>query len=202
MATQKPEKVNPPVTEVMSEREIAKSLGGEIVTTVPARFSDEILGTIDSFDAAMGLAEDTFGGVTFAHEEPLLGNGFRVASHDDKLHLVGVPLLLLDWTFNESDFGQERDWVMIHAVQRGGAGEAIKWILSDGGTGIAKDLKTFTEKTGRDGGLLVKKGLLYSKYFIDSETGKALSKKEVRQYMIDSPKKLAEAGTWYLDFAA
>lgn len=202
MAAQKPDKVNPEVTEVMSEREIAKSLGGEIVTTVPARFSDEILGAIDSFDAAMGLAEDTFGGVTFAHEEPLLGNGFRVANDEDKLHLVGVPLLLLDWTFNESDFGQDRDWVMIHAIQRGDTGQAIKWVISDGGTGIAKDLQSFTEKTGREGGLLVKKGLRVSKYYIDNDSGKALSKKEVRQYMIDSPKKLGEAATWYLDTSA
>lgn len=210
MAQRKADEVSTP-PEVMSEREIAKALGGEVVKSSAgpmAVFDTEQLGAIDSFEAAMALAETQFDGIIFAHEQPVLGDGFKVATEDDKRRLIKVPLLLLDWTFRESDFGSSQDWVLIHAIQRGENGEAIKWVISDGGTGIAKDLQAFTEKTGRAGGMLVKNGLLESKYYIDgnkeSDTfGKALSKKEVREYMVGpNAKFLAEASTFYLDTSA
>lgn len=169
-----------------------------VVSTV---FSKEELGLIDSFDAAMDLVTRTFGDVLAAHEQPLLGDGFRVADDSDKESLIGVPLLLLDWQFKASDFGQDQDWVLIHAVQRGTNGEAIKWLLSDGGTGIAHDLQEWTKKTGRAGGLGVKNGLRKSDYFIDPDTKKTLTKAQVREYMVTG-KKTAPATTFYLDTSA
>jgi len=164
-------------------------------------FTKEEYGMIDSFDAAMDLATRTFGDVVAAHEQPLLGDGFRVADEDDKLMLIGVPLLLLDWSFKDSDYGQDQDWVLIHAVQRGSNGEALKWVISDGGTGIAHDLQEFTNKTGRTGGLAVKRGLRKSDYFIDPDTKKTLTKAQVREYMV-AGKKTAPAATFYLDTSA
>lgn len=196
------------VAEVMTEREIAKSLGADTVATVTTSlYFDDALALVDSFDAALALANETHG-LSQADQEPLLGDGFRLASEDDKRRLIGVPLLLMEWTFRESDFGSNQDWVSIRAVQRGENGEAIKWIINDGSTGIAKDLQSFSEKTGRTGGLLVKHGLSESKYYIDgnkesSTFGTALSKKQVREYMSDGRgKSLAEASTFYLDTSA
>lgn len=185
--------------EVMSEREIGKALGGEVVQV--STFNKEQLGSIDSFDAAMALATAEYGNVIAAHEQALLGDGFRVATEDDKRRLIGVPLLLLDWTFKPSDYGQDQDWVLIHAVQRGDNGQAVKWVIADGGTGIARDLKEFTDKTGRSGGMAVKNGLRVSEYYIDSDSGQALTKAQVREYMVNK-KPLAEAATFYLDTSA
>lgn len=167
---------------------------------VPQTFSREELGAIQSFEDAVRLAAATFGTVTQAHEEPLLGDGFRVATEDDKMRLIGVPLFLLDWAFRISDYGQE-DWVSVHAIQPGSNNEAIKWIINDGGTGIARDLREYTVKTGRMGGLQVRNGLRVSKYFIDSDTKEALTKQQVREYQI-SGKGMSPAATFYLDTSA
>lgn len=208
MAAQKPDKVNPEVTEVMSEREIAKSLGGEIVPAGSQSFYPaDSIGAVDSFAAALELAKEVHG-LSSADQEPALGDGFRVASEDDKRRLIGVLLVFMEWTFRESDFGSDQDWVSIRAIQRGENGEAIKWIINDGSTGIAKDMQQFTEKTGKTGGLVVKHGLSESRYYIDGNKdsatfGKALSKKMVREYMADGRgKHLAEASTFYLDTSA
>lgn len=187
------------VAEVMTDRELNKAGQEPGTDIVPTRFNREQLGAIDSFDAAIALATAEYGDIVLADEQPLLGDGFRVADEDDKRSaLIGVPLLLLDWSFRESETGE---WVLIHAVQRTADGGAVKWVITDGGTGIAKDLKEFTEKTGRDGGMLVRKGLRVSDYYIDAETGTGLTKSQVREYMI-AKKKMVEASTFYLDTQA
>ena len=197
------------VTEVMSERELAKAMGGEIISSTKevSLYPQDAIGAVDSFAAALELAGQTHG-LAEADKEPSLGDGFKVASEDDKRRLCGVLLLFMEWAFRESDFGSDQDWVSISAIQRGENGEAIKWIINDGSTGIAKDLQAYTEKTGKTGGLLVKHGLSESKYFIDGNResenfGKALNKKTVREYMADGRgKHLAEASTFRLDTSA
>lgn len=197
------------VQEVMSEKELAKALGGEIVTTkkTPATvFSTSELGGVASFEDAIALVTGQFGDLKVAHEDTDLSDGFAVADEDDKRSLIGVPMILLDWSFRESDFGHSAEWVMIHAVERLADGAVKKWIISDGGTGIARELKEYTVKTGRMGGLFVANGLRESKYYIDnhkgSETiGQALSKAQVREYMTNK-KDVAEASTFYLDTSA
>jgi hypothetical protein len=202
----------PFVPEVMTDAEIArgerarKASTGEIVV-MPQVFNREQLGAIDSFDAAMALAEQEFGSVVLAHEESLLGDGFRKAEDADKERLIGKPLLFLDWRFLPSDFGQD-DWVFIHAVERGENGQAIKWMISDGGSGIARDLREYTAKTSRTGGMIVKNGLRKSSFYFDNNKdsdnfGKALSKSQVAEYMTTGrAKTMAQATTYYLDTSA
>jgi len=199
MATRKEQEQEVP--EVMTNRELNKanqeSSGQELV---PAKFDREQLGGIDSFDAAIALAVAEYGDVIDAADQPLLGDGFRVATEDDKRNkLVGVPLLLLNWTFRGSDYGTDEDtYVSVQAIQREENGGAVKWIINDGGTGIARDLREFTQKTGRDGGMICKTGLRVSDYVTDQDTGVPLTKKEVRQYMIDR-KAMGQGHTFYLD---
>ncbi len=195
--------------EVMSEREIANALGGEIVPAGDrSLYPADSIGALDSFAAALELAGQTHG-LAEADKEPTLGDGFRVATEEDKRKLVNTVLLFMEWTFRESDYGSDQEWLSIRAIQRGENGEAIKWIINDGSTGIAKDMQQYTEKTGRTGGLLVKHGLQESKYYIDgnkkSESyGRALSKKALREAMVDPEraKYLLEAATFYLDTSA
>lgn len=162
-------------------------------------FSREQLAGIESFSDAMSLAAAEFGGVITASDDPNLGTGFRVTTEDDKLRLMGVPLLLLDWRFNEGDYGD--DYVSIHAIQQDESGKAVKLVINDGGTGICRDLREYTQKTGRKGGLFVRRGLRVSEYPTDVETGLPLSKLEHREFLKEG-RKVGQGRTFYLDFSA
>lgn len=167
--------------------------------TEPNTFDNETLANIDTFADAMRLATKAFGGVVNAHEDKNLGTGFRLTDDDDKYRLIGVPLLLLDWRFNDGDFGKE--FVSIHAIQQNEDGTATKLVINDGGTGICRDLRNYTDKTGRKGGLFLRKGLRFSDYETDIDTGIPLTKAEVADYH-KSGRKTGKGRTTYLDFSA
>lgn len=187
------------VTEVMTDRELGKAGQAPGTDLVPAKFSREDLGLIDSFDAAVALAMGVFGDVLNAADEPLFGDGFKVMTDEDKRNLKGKPLLLLDWRFLDSEYGSDGDkYVVAHAIQRLDNGGVKKWVITDGSTGIARDLKNYTDKTGRDGGVLFSGGIRASDYQTDAETGTPLSKSEVREYMVKG-RKMAPGHTFYLD---
>lgn len=176
----------------------AQSDSTEIVPEVaatPSEFSRDELSAITSFDDAMRLASMTYGTVVTADEE--IGDGFKVATEDDKRRLCGVPLMFLEWSIRDGDFGA---YVSVRAVAQTESG-ITKWIINDGSTGIAEDLTSFQKKTGRTGGLFVRKGLRVSDYFIDAETGTPLSKKEYGEYIARGD-KTARAATFYLDTSA
>ena len=160
------------------------------------RFSHEQLANIESFDDAMRLAVAEFGGVINAHEDKNLGTGFKLTSDEDKFRLIGVPLLLLDWRFNSGDFSDE--FVSIHVIQQDETGKGIKWVLNDGGTGICRDLKNYTQKTGRKGGLFCRKGLRVSEYDTIADGGPDNGKPAPRDYV----GKTGKGKTFYLDFSA
>lgn len=185
------------VKEVMTDRELNRAGQEPGQAIVPVHFNREQLGAIDSFDAAIALATAEFGDIVLADAE--VGDGFKVATDSDKrTTLSGSPLLLLDWSFRESETGE---WVLIHAVQRSDDGGVTKWVITDGSTGLCRELKEYEEKTGREGGMLVRNGLRVSDYYIDPETGTGLTKGQVREYMI-AKKKMVEASTVYLDTSA
>lgn len=164
---------------------------------VPRVFTDDDLAEVDSWDTAMSFVDGAFGEAVNAAD--VLGTGFRMATEDDKLRLCGVPLLLMQWVFHPGDFGE--DFVAINAVQRHDDGGISKWIITDGGTGLCAELKAYTKKTGRSGGLGVPKGLRVSNYYIDPETKKPLTKAEVAQAIVDK-RKPVPAHTFYLDTSA
>lgn len=130
---------------------------------VPNRISDDELSGIKSFDDAMALAEQYHGSVLPADE--VLGNGFAVIS--DKSVLIGVPMILLQWRMNDGDQGT---FVSVSAVARTEMGMK-KVIINDGSTGIRDQLAKYSQKTGRDGGLVVKKGLRRSDYDVTMDDG-------------------------------
>lgn len=164
---------------------------------VPRVFADSDLAEVDSWETAMSFVEGAFGDVVNAAD--VLGTGFRQADEDDKMRLCGVPLVLMQWMFYAGDFGE--DFVAINAIQRHDNGSISKWVIIDGGTGLCQELKSYTKKTGRSGGLGVPKGLRVSKYYIDAETKKALTKAEVAEYM-STKQKMVPAHTFYLDLSA
>lgn len=168
---------------------------GEIIAA-PSKFDKDDLNAAQTFEDFMNLTVQVHGGVVAAHETEL-GDGFRVATEDDKRKLIGIPLLFMEWGFNAGDYS---DFVSARVVAQGENGIS-KWVINDGGTGIFAELKGYTEKTGKWGGLFCRNGLRVSEYTIDADTGKALNKREVTEY-IKAGKKTAPAATFYLDTAA
>jgi hypothetical protein len=126
---------------------------------VSKTFTDDDLRSLTSFDQALALTEQTHGEIVDAERE--LGNGFRVLDNKDKAKLVGVPVILMDWTFNDGNFGK---FVSVYLVSKNEDGSIGRWILNDGSTGIAAVLAEYTNKTDRRGGLLVRGGLRFSEY--------------------------------------
>lgn len=186
-----------PATEPVAEE---VNTNGEIIKA-PSKFRKEDLQAATTFDEYVALTAEVHGGVIAVHETEL-GDGFRVADDEAKGRLVGVPIMLMEWSFNAGDYS---DFVSIRLVAQTESGLG-KWVVNDGGTGIYKDLKDFTEKTGRFGGLYCRNGFRVSHYMIGNEKGEAkygepLNKREVKEYM-ENEWKVAPAATYYLDTSA
>lgn len=102
-----------------------------------------------------------------AHE--VLGDGFDPI--DDKRKLVGVDMVLLQWTFSSSD-KYNGEFVTVRAM----TADNRKIRFTDGSTGIAaqlRDLTTAREKAGHpypNGGLICP-GLRVSDYTYTNEKG-------------------------------
>lgn len=148
----------------------------------PEHFSAETLSGLRSFEDALALAQETFGTVDVADEA--IGDGFALLDKDEKAKLVGIPLVFLEWTFNASDKYEGSVFVSARVVANVGNGVMAKYIINDGSTGLAKQLEEYTNKTGRRGGLAVRKGLRRSDYV------KVINGKKT------------EATTFYLDTSA
>lgn len=128
------------------------------------RFNDEDLRNITTWDDLNAMFTEYGADVVSADE--VLGTGFELLSTDDKATLVGVPLVLIDWRFNEGDQGE---FVSIMAASNTG-GVMRKVIINDGSTGIRDQLKTLVGR-GISGPMLVKKGLVRSDYEYEDDKG-------------------------------
>lgn len=145
----------------------APSQGAEMILKGPQWDDDTLLG-IDSFDAAVALVQAEFGGELVSAEETL-GNGFTILNGEAKNILVGVPCVFMGWNFNAGDKGE---FVSAQIVARMPGGGMLKAIVNDGSTGIFKQLKAFTGRTGKLGGLSARGGLTRSDYkYMDETTG-------------------------------
>lgn len=112
-------------------------------------------------------------GEIFAAAE--LGNGFAVLSTKDKARLVGVPLLILNWNFNDGENGEFVSAQVMTNTER--------LIVNDGSTGIYKQLKALAD-TGEVRAIFAKHGLRKSEYeYTDPKTQE---KKPAVTYYIDT----------------
>lgn len=143
-----------------------------------SRFDDDILSGIQSFDDALRILADE--GIVIDHAPDVIGNGFAILK--DKNILTGVECLVMEWNFNS---GEQGEFVSAYVVAKmPGTSSPSRFILNDGGSGIYKQLKAYTRKTGKLRGLHVPRGLTRSDY-----------EKE-----IDG--KMTAATTFYLDTSA
>jgi len=157
------------VQEAMSEKEIARAMGGkEIARTEPELLSREELQAIQSWEDIAQILDTK--GVEVEMADVALGDGFSVLSTDDKAQLVGRPMILIEWRFNQGNMGQ---FASMRAVVKTGElpTDIRKVIINDGSTGIMQQLKKFTEETGKTTGLIIRHGLKRSDYTWEDDKG-------------------------------
>ncbi len=139
-------------------------------------YTTEALRSIASFDDALSIAAQAFGGeIVTADRE--LGDGFAIL--DNKASLIETPLLFMEWEFYPGEYGE---FVAARVVAKVG-NDVARYIVNDGSTGIYQQLRDYTDDTGRKGGLLSRKGLRRSDY--EYEDGKG-NKRPATTYYIDT----------------
>lgn len=143
-------------------------------------FSTEELKGLNSFEDVEKLFASRGETVVSASEE--LGDGFALLNN--KAVLEGRPMFLISWAFSKGDFSEEFVSVRVMCHMDGGA--IGKFVINDGGTGIRKQLREWSDSNGgRAGGMFVNKGLRRSEYDYTDEKGNT-----------------SKAETWYLDTSA
>jgi hypothetical protein len=134
-------------------------------------------------------------GVELTAGEDELGDGYERTDNKDRF--CDTPLVLVDWTvFMSSEFNQPASSIRIMTF----AGE--KFRISDGSTGIHKQLEELTAVRVRQGrptprqGLILKGGLRKSEYWISVVDGLPLNAQEAEETPLELRRK---AKTYYLN---
>jgi hypothetical protein len=173
------------VPETMTENEIARAMGGDIVKSSGGTFSDDEAIAIKSWADIDALLSQHEYETVLADE--VLGDGFQIMSTDDKYKLIGMPMHILDWQFHDGKMG---GFVSARVIVKSGVAdhEIQKWRIADGSHGIYQDLRKLSAKLGRTHSVSVRRGLRVSEYDVEVEqNGK----------QITLPSK-----TFYLDISA
>lgn len=139
-----------------------KDVSGAVEISVP-QYRDSDLQQINTFDDALALIQEQFGQGGVISADEVLGNGFALLTNKD--HLVGVPFILMKWQFNQGKYQDDFCTALVVTSQNG------KYIVNDGGSGLCKQLREYTNTTGRQGGMVARKGLTRSDYTYEDEKG-------------------------------
>jgi len=136
-----------------------------------AELSDDILRQIGSSGNAFAdfeaLSAALYGDLLDVSKE--FGNGFNILT--DKTALVGKKIGILKARQIMGDYGV---FVSMTVITEDGG----KYIVNDGSTGIAQQIKDFYQRTGRDGGFVVNNGFRLSEYDTCGNCGKPRNKTE------------------------
>lgn len=157
---------------------MSQSNDGASVANITPQVSDDLLANITSFDDALAVVNDVFGGhVVEADKE--LGTGFAVL--DDKNRLLGVPFVAVKIDQHASELNGGGVFVSLHVVTQDGR----KYILNDGSTGICAQIEELWKRKPELQGLplMVRRGLRRSDYTYMDESGKA---KPATTYYLDT----------------
>lgn len=95
-----------------------------------------------------------------------IGDGFALVNNKDRF--IGQQMVLLSWNFAQGDHkdedGNPTVFVAVRFVVQESNGTIGKYVITDGGVGVRKQLQDYTERTGVTGGMIVPKGLRKSEY--------------------------------------
>lgn len=145
----------------------------ELQTHEGSWFTADDVVSIATWEDAISLLAETEG-IEVAYADEVIGDGFTIASREDKDKLCGSPLIFLEWRFNDGTFGK---FVSARVIQKTGENpeDIKKWILNDGSVGVLRDLAAYSVKTHKTTGLIVRNGLKRSDYtYTDEKTGKEI----------------------------
>lgn len=156
------------------------SQGKDSQDVVILEMSEDAIVSIDSYEQALALVNNN-GGIVEIGE--VAGDGYVITK--DKDILLNIPFLLIDWK-EVTDPETLRDYATIRLITSDGR----KYRLSDGSTGIYKQLTEIRDRTGFVTGIRVPKGLTKSEYYIRDDTREPVGKD------FDGPK--SKAATYYL----
>lgn len=142
-------------------------------TNISTVFDITTLRDLDTFDAALALAEQEFGDISDANE--VIGSKFLRLK--DKRVLVDTPFLVLyvsfpaSSRFNNPETGEPARFANAHVITEDGR----RFIIVDGSTGLYPQLEEWALRSGRNGGLLVKGGLRESTYPLPDGSGEGVT---------------------------
>lgn len=139
---------------------------------VKAGISSSDLREIDSWESAINLATNAFGGIVNAAD--VLGDGFQ---NVDKERLIDREFVILSYTFTK-DKTSDAPFVVVRVVLRDGR----KLFFTDGSTGVMSQCRDL-ESAGLTGGIYVARGLRVSRYTVTDDKGKD---KEAATYYFDT----------------
>jgi len=157
--------------------EVVRQDGSAVAEVLPefARPDNDTLRAIVTVeDMAEFLASR---GMEFVDGAAELGTGWVRVDDDEgaKRDLVDKPLAIFWWTIQPGDFhrvdpktGEAVRTNFVSMFVRTEDGQRL--IITDGSTGIARELEGYTKRTGRTGGLALERGFRESPYRIDAIT--------------------------------
>lgn len=111
-------------------------------------------------------------GVKIDNASEAIGDGFPLMK--DKERLLSSPLLLLSWSFQEGDQQPDPDrpghflpFVAVKCINQANQ----KFTVTDGSTGICRQLAEYTAATGKSAGMFASRGLRKSEYDLPDGSG-------------------------------
>lgn len=156
-----------------------------------ASFTEDQLRDIVDFDAAVKAVESRGGTVANIADE--LGDGFSKV--EDKDLLVGIPFMILDFRFNESEYGDQ--YVTVSCMTK--ANE--KLIFNDGSSGVRDQLFNLKDRPNRT--FLVPHGLRKSQYDICADCLRPHpTTRDVCSHCTSSNNERKSGSTFYIDTSA
>lgn len=146
---------------------MSESTDPENTPVVPVpQISAAQLREVNNIDDALELLRSTYGESAVETAAGALGDGFALTKNKDQF--IDVPMVFVHWTISDGDFpvldgagnptGEVGKFVAARVVTRGG-----KFVIVDGGSGVAQQLIDYTAVTGKTF-LVAQKGLRVSRY--------------------------------------
>lgn len=132
-------------------------------------FTDADLAGVTDMDTALAM----LGSVTDIEDFADYGSGFDILENKD--NLIGVPFVVLEWRFTDSQKYSQTFASMVVVDEKNN-----KYIVNDGSTGICAQLQMVTQQRIDQGkaypqaALICRKGLRRSDYTVEDSQGKEL----------------------------
>lgn len=131
-------------------------------------YSDDDLREIETFDDL--VASLNAAGLELIDTDDYLGSGSTVLVKQERMRLVGVPFVVMQWNFTESKDHAGAWFVYVEVMT---VKDGVRYAFTDGSKfGIRDQLATITMRTKRFNGAQAKRGLAHRDYeYIDPYTG-------------------------------